>query len=44
VTPPPGRQRRRLTATETDLGVVHQRALLVGGGNGSAENAEASLD
>ena len=41
---PPGRQRRRLTATETDLGVVHQRALLVGGGNGSAENAEASLD
>jgi GTP-binding protein HflX len=44
VTPPHGRQRRRLTATETDLGVVRQRALLVGGGNGSAENAEASLD
>ena len=44
MTPPHGRQRRRLTATETDLGVVRQRALLVGGGNGSAENAEASLD
>jgi GTP-binding protein HflX len=44
VTPPHGRQRRRLTATETDLGVVRQRALLVGGGNGTAENAEASLD
>lgn len=26
----PGRQRRRLTATETDLGVVRQRAYLVG--------------
>ncbi len=41
-----GRQRRRLTATEVDLGVVQQRALLVGttavnGGDLSA--AEASL-
>jgi GTP-binding protein HflX len=41
-----GRQRRRLTATEVDLGVVRQRALLVGPGAGahSAEDAEASLD
>jgi GTP-binding protein HflX len=41
-----GRQRRRLTATEVDLGVVRQRALLVGTGAGarSAEDAEASLD
>jgi GTP-binding protein HflX len=40
------RGRRRLTATEVDLGVVHQRALLVGTGYGlrSAEEAEASLD
>ncbi|MBM3674605.1 MAG: GTPase HflX [Actinobacteria bacterium] len=40
------RQRRRLTATETDLGVVRQRALLVGTGAGtrSAEEAEASLE
>jgi GTP-binding protein HflX len=41
-----GRQRRRLTATEVDLGVVRQRALLVGTGAGarSVEDAEASLD
>ncbi|HVW33666.1 MAG TPA: GTPase HflX [Acidimicrobiia bacterium] len=39
-----GRQRRRLTATETDLGVVRQRALLVGGGDAGLEEAEASLD
>src|SRR5699024_8949835 len=40
------RGRRRLTATEVDLGVVHQRALLVGTGYGlrTAEEAEASLD
>jgi len=40
-----GRQRRRLTATEVDLGVVHQRALLVGTGSGtrSLDDAEASL-
>jgi GTP-binding protein HflX len=40
------RGRRRLTATEVDLGVVVQRALLVGTGAGSrtAEEAEASLD
>jgi GTP-binding protein HflX len=40
------RGRRRLTATEVDLGVVRQRALLVGTGFGvrSAEEAEASLD
>jgi GTP-binding protein HflX len=40
------RGRRRLTATEVDLGVVHQRALLVGTGFGvgSAEAAEASLE
>ncbi|MBA2325952.1 MAG: GTPase HflX [Actinobacteria bacterium] len=40
-----GRQRRRLTATEVDLGVVHQRALLVGTGSGtrSLDEAEASL-
>src|SRR5262245_24130501 len=38
--------RRRLTATEVDLGVVRQRALLVGTGIGmrDAEAAEASLD
>jgi len=40
-----GRQRRRLTATEVDLEVVHQRALLVGTGFGThtAEEAEISL-
>jgi GTP-binding protein HflX len=43
---PGGRARRRLTATEVDLGVVRQRALLVGTGVGArdAEAAEASLD
>ena len=44
MTPPPGRQRRRLTATEVDLGVVRQRALLVGGGDATLDDAEASLD
>jgi GTP-binding protein HflX len=39
-----GRQRRRLTATEVDLGVVRQRALLVGGGDSDLEEAEISLD
>jgi len=40
-----GRGRQRLTATEVDLEVVHQRALLVGTGFGtrSAEAAEAAL-
>ena len=40
-----GRQRRRLTATEVDFGVVEQRALLVGTGSGthSLDEAEASL-
>ncbi|HEV7525624.1 MAG TPA: GTPase HflX [Acidimicrobiia bacterium] len=40
------RQGRRLTATEVDLGVVRQRALLVGTTYGTAtiEEAEASLD
>jgi GTPase len=40
-----GRQRRRLTATEVDFGVVKQRALLVGTGTGtrSLSEAEASL-
>lgn len=39
------RGRQRLTATEVDLGVVHQRALLVGCavGTRSLEEAEASL-
>ena len=37
-----GRQRRRLTATEVDLGVVRQRALLVGGGDVSLDEAEAA--
>ena len=37
------RQRRRLTATEVDLGVIRQRALLVGGGDVSLDEAEASL-
>ena len=40
---PTGRQRPRLTATEVDLGVVRQRALLVGGGDVGLEEAEASL-
>ena len=41
-----GRGGRRLTATEVDLGVVRQRALLVGTGVGTRdpEAAEASLD
>ncbi|HMF04526.1 MAG TPA: GTPase HflX [Acidimicrobiia bacterium] len=40
-----GRQRRRLTATEVDFGVVEQRALLIGTGTGSRslDEAEASL-
>ena len=40
------RGRRRLTATEVDLEVVRQRALLVGTGQGTrtAEEAEESLD
>jgi GTP-binding protein HflX len=40
-----GRQRRRLTATEVDLEVLRQRALLVGTGAGtrSLDEAEASL-
>ncbi|HYV58573.1 MAG TPA: GTPase HflX [Acidimicrobiia bacterium] len=40
-----GRQRRRLTATEVDFGVVEQRALLIGTGTGtrSLDEAEASL-
>jgi GTP-binding protein HflX len=40
------RQRRRLTATEVDLGRVRQRALLVGTtfGTDTVEAAEASLD
>jgi GTP-binding protein HflX len=41
---PHGRQRRRLTATEVDLGVVRQRALLVGVDASSTEEGEASLD
>lgn len=36
-----GRQRRRLTATVTDLGVVRQRALLVGVARSGASIAEA---
>lgn len=44
MTPPRGGQRRRLTATEVDLGVVRQRALLVGGGDVGTDEAEASLD
>ena len=41
-----GRQRRRLTATETDLGVLRQRALLVGTGfeARTPDEAEASLE
>ncbi|MCZ7525264.1 MAG: GTPase HflX [Acidimicrobiia bacterium] len=40
------RQRRRLTATEVDLGVVRQQALLVGTafGDRGVDAAEASLD
>ena len=40
------RNRRRLTATEVDLGVLQQRALLVGTGAGlrTLEAAETSLD
>lgn len=43
---PTQRQRRRLTATEVDLGVVQQRALLVGttAVTGDVERAEASLE
>jgi GTPase len=36
-----GRQRRRLTATVTDLGVVRQRAYLIGVAVGGADVAEA---
>ncbi len=36
-----GRQRRRLTATEVDLGVVRQRALLVGCALGTTTTADA---
>ncbi len=36
-----GRQRRRLAATEVDLGVVVQRALLVATGHGLRDVAEA---
>ena len=45
MTPPAGRRRARLTATETDLEVVQQLALLVGTGVGTrnAEEAESSL-
>jgi GTP-binding protein HflX len=41
-----GRQRRRLTATEVDLGVVRQRALLVGTAIGvrDGDDVELSLD
>jgi GTP-binding protein HflX len=41
-----GRQRRRLTATEVDLGRVRQRALLIGTtyGTESVEEAEVSLE
>jgi GTP-binding protein HflX len=39
-----GRQRRRLTATETDLGVLRQRALLVGTGVNAANLGEAEDD
>jgi GTPase len=40
------RDQRRLTATEVDLGVVHQRAMLVGttARSGGAARAEASLE
>jgi GTPase len=39
-----GRQRRRLTATEVDLGVVRQRALLVGTGVNAHDVVEAEAD
>ncbi len=39
-----GRQRRRLTATETDFGVLRQRALLVGTGVNAANLGEAEDD
>jgi GTP-binding protein HflX len=39
-----GRQRRRLTATEVDLGVVRQRALLIGTGVNAADVVEAEED
>ncbi len=39
-----GRQRRRLTATEVDLGVVRQRALLVGTGVNAHDVIEAEAD
>jgi GTP-binding protein HflX len=39
-----GRQRRRLTATEVDLGVVRQRALLVGTGFQAHDVVEAEAD
>ncbi len=39
-----GRQRRRLTATEVDLGVVRQRALLVGTGFEARDLDEAESD
>ena len=39
-----GRQRRRLTATEVDLGVVRQRALLVGTGVNARDVIEAEAD
>ncbi len=42
----PGRSRRRLTATEVDLGVVRQRAVIVGVavGSASSDDVEAGLD
>ena len=45
MTSPDGRARRRLTATEVDLEVLRQRALLVGTGVGTRQlsDAEASL-
>ncbi|MGH9021937.1 MAG: GTPase HflX [Acidimicrobiia bacterium] len=39
-----GRDRRRLTASEVDLGRVEQRALLVGTVSGDPEAVEASLE
>jgi len=46
VSAPHGRGRRRLTATEIDLEVLRQRALVVGTGYGTrtVDEAEASLD
>ena len=42
----PGRSRRRLTATEVDLGVVRQRAVIVGVavGSATADEVESGLD